>query len=86
MFHWHHHHLDIFYDSVPSQTFKSVGCLSSFWPLQKASGHKTDLEEVKMIDKKTCWYECEMKEAIWVWVETGNQNFSSQIDIFINFW
>ena len=40
----------------------------------KASGHKADLEEVKIMDRETRWFERGVKEAIWVRAENPSLN------------
>ena len=47
----------------------------------KASGHKTDLEEVKIIDREIRWFERGVKEAIWVRAENPSLNRSGGVRI-----
>ena len=52
---------------------------SSVYTHRKASGHKFDLEEVKILDRENRWFERGVKEAIWVRAEEPSLNRSGGV-------
>ena len=63
------------------QQHTSGSSVSAVFDHLKASGHKTDLEEVKIIDRETRWFERGVKEAIWVRAENPSLNRSGGVRI-----
>ena len=63
------------------QQHTSGSSVSAVFDHLKASGHKTDLEEVKIIDRETRWFEHGVKEAIWVRAENPSLNRSGGVRI-----
>ena len=63
------------------QQHTSGSSVSAVFDHLKASGHKTDLEEVNIIDRETRWFERGVKEAIWVRAENPSLNRSGGVRI-----
>ena len=52
---------------------------SAVYTHRKASGHKFDLEEVKILDRENRWFERGVKEAIWVRAHEPSLNRSGGV-------
>ena len=63
------------------QQHTSGSSVSAVFDHLKASGHKTDLEEVKIIDREIQWFERGVKEAIWARAENPSLNRSGGVRI-----
>ena len=63
------------------QQHTSGSSVSAVFDHLKASGHKTDLEEVKIIDRETRLFERRVNEAIWMRAENPSLNRSGGVRI-----